>query len=72
MTIQTSIREIVAGRHLDEERAFDVATAIMAGQATPSQIAALLVGLRMKGETVDEIIEEMTRELKFEPPDQGS
>ena len=32
--------------------AFDL---IMAGQATPAQIAGLIVALRMKGETVDEI-----------------
>jgi anthranilate phosphoribosyltransferase len=30
--------------------------AVMDGEATPSQLAALLMGLRMRGETVDELI----------------
>lgn len=55
MTIQDAIRHIVAGRHLDEQGAFAAASLIMDGAATPCQIAGLLVGLRMKGETVDEI-----------------
>jgi len=36
----------------DSTRAFDV---IMAGEATPAQIGAFVVALRMKGETIDEI-----------------
>ncbi len=55
MTLQDAIQHVVAGRHLSESAARDVATLIMEGEATPSQIAALLVGLRMKGESVDEI-----------------
>ena len=38
---------------LEEARtAFDI---IMSGNATPSQIGAVLMGLRVRGETVDEI-----------------
>jgi anthranilate phosphoribosyltransferase len=41
---------------LSREQAREVMTEILAGQCTDAQIAALLVGLRMKGETVDEIV----------------
>ncbi len=53
--MQTAIRKVVDGQSLSEQEAFSVASAIMAGQATPAQIAALLVALRVKGETADEI-----------------
>ncbi|HEY0962258.1 MAG TPA: anthranilate phosphoribosyltransferase [Pseudomonadales bacterium] len=46
---------VVAGERLsftDAQAAFGI---IMGGQATPAQIAAFLVALRMRGETVDEI-----------------
>ncbi|MEE9296388.1 MAG: anthranilate phosphoribosyltransferase, partial [Phycisphaerae bacterium] len=55
MKIQTAIREIVEGRDLAEEDVFQVAVSIMDGEAEPCQIAALLVAMRMKGETVEEI-----------------
>jgi anthranilate phosphoribosyltransferase len=53
--ISDAIREIVAGRDLspgDVEAAMD---AILAGEASDAQIAAFVVALRMKGESVDEI-----------------
>src|SRR6202051_5024561 len=46
---------VAAGRALSEseaEAAFDI---IMSGNATPSQMGALLMALRVRGETVDEI-----------------
>ncbi|MCP3980704.1 MAG: anthranilate phosphoribosyltransferase [bacterium] len=54
-TVATAVGEVVLRRDLSESRAYDVASAIMEGLATPAQIAALLIGLRMKGETVEEI-----------------
>jgi len=55
MTVQEAIQQVIEGRSLDEKQAAAVASDIMAGKATPAQIAALLVGLRIKGETVEEI-----------------
>lgn len=55
MTVQEAIQRVIEGRSLDEKQAAAVASDIMAGKATPAQIAALLVGLRIKGETVEEI-----------------
>jgi len=55
MTGQDAIRAVIDGRDLTETDAFAVASRIMAGELTTSQIAGLLVALRMKGETVPEI-----------------
>ena len=55
MTLTEAIHTVVNGVSLDEDQAATVAHEIMAGNATPAQIAALLVALRVKGETVDEI-----------------
>jgi anthranilate phosphoribosyltransferase len=53
--IREAIAAIVAGRDLTEAEAAATMEEIMTGDATPSQIGALLIGLRMKGESVDEI-----------------
>ena len=53
--LHAAIRRLAAGQHLsadDAAQAFDV---IMRGDATASQVAALLIGLRVKGETADEV-----------------
>ena len=50
-----AIRTVTDERGLPLRTAQDVAETIMDGGASSAQIAALLVGLRMKGETIDEI-----------------
>jgi anthranilate phosphoribosyltransferase len=50
-----AIRELAAGRSLDHDLAGSAFDTIMRGEATPAQVAALLVGLRVKGETRDEV-----------------
>ncbi len=55
MEIKDAISKVVQSQHLSEQEAFASAQTIMRGGATDAQIAALLVGLRMKGETQDEI-----------------
>ncbi len=56
MTIQDAIQRIVAGGRLHEEEAAAVAREIMAGRASAAQIGGFLVALRMRGESVDEIV----------------
>ena len=53
--IQDVIRTVVEGRELDARQAEAAMDAIMTGNVTDAQIGALVTGLRMKGETVDEI-----------------
>jgi len=53
--IQRAISELMDGRDLSQEDAREVMNSIMAGEATPAQIGAFLVALRIKGETADEI-----------------
>ena len=53
--IRAGIQAVVEGRHLTETEAMEVMTEIMEGEATPAQIAAFLIGLRVKGESVHEI-----------------
>ena len=53
--IQEAIGQIIAGGDLSREAAAAAMGFIMSGEATSSQIGGLLVALRMKGETVDEI-----------------
>ena len=53
--IQKGIALAVSGQDLSEEQMIAVMDQIMEGQATPAQIGAFLVALRMKGECLAEI-----------------
>ncbi|MBK5937960.1 anthranilate phosphoribosyltransferase [Halochromatium roseum] len=55
MDIKYAIAQAVDGHDLDGETMTIAMDAIMTGQATPAQVAGLLVALRLKGETVTEI-----------------
>jgi anthranilate phosphoribosyltransferase len=56
LNIVDGIRRVVEGRHLSRSEAESVMNEIMTGKATDAQIAAFLTALRMKCETVDELI----------------
>jgi anthranilate phosphoribosyltransferase len=49
------ISRIVEGENLTENEAYQAMATLMEGEATTAQIGAFLTGLRMKGETVEEI-----------------
>jgi len=55
MDITKGIAAVIDRRDLAGDEMEQVMRAIMTGQATPAQIGGFLVGLRMKGESVDEI-----------------
>lgn len=53
--VRAALAAIVEGRTLALGEARDAMGSVMDGEATPSQLAALLVALRMRGETVEEL-----------------
>lgn len=73
MDMQQAIQMVVERRDLGSEAMSAVMRLIMTGQATPAQIGGFLVGLRMKGETVEEIAAaaQVMRELSTRVPVQG-
>ena len=65
MTLQQAITHLVAGEHLTRDQMRTVMMQVMTGEATPAQIGAWLVALRINGETIEEIAgaAEVMREL---------
>ena len=55
MDLITALRNVTEHKDLSSQDMTEVMRTIMTGEATPAQIGGFLVGLRMKGETVDEI-----------------
>ena len=54
--IREALAQVVAGRSLSVADMSAVVGCMMDGQATPAQMGGLLTALRMKGETVDEVV----------------
>src|SRR5690242_9574914 len=50
-----ALQGLLERRDLSHAQMLDLMRQIMTGALTPAQIAGVLIGLRMKGETVDEI-----------------
>ena len=53
--VRAALAAVVDGRSLSLDEARAAMGAVMDGEATPAQLAALLVALRMRGETTDEL-----------------
>jgi anthranilate phosphoribosyltransferase len=64
--------KVATGQRLSREEAEEAFAVIMSGDATPAQIGSFLTGLRMRGETVEEIAGAVSvmrdRMLKVEAP----
>jgi len=53
--VKQYLQKIIGGNDLSQSEMSEAFDVIMSGEATPAQIGAFIVALRMKGETVDEI-----------------
>ena len=73
MDMQAAIKAVTEKQDLTRDEMTQVMNLIMTGQATDSQIGGFLIGLRMKGETIDEVTAaaSVMRELstKVDAPD---
>ena len=55
MSLSARIKTVVEGQSLTEEEAYSAACELMDGNATHAQVAAILIALKIKGETASEI-----------------
>jgi anthranilate phosphoribosyltransferase len=53
--LQVAIRKLAAGETLSNDEARGAFELVMAGEGSPVQVSALLIGLRVKGETATEV-----------------
>ncbi|MGD0248525.1 MAG: anthranilate phosphoribosyltransferase [Candidatus Limnocylindrales bacterium] len=71
--VRAALAAVVEGQSLSMDQARGAMGSVMDGEATPSQLAALLVALRMRGETVEELAgfaaAMRERALRVEAPD---
>lgn len=56
MTMKEAISKVVAGQNLTLDEAKDVMSIMLSGEATQAQLGSFLTALRIKGETIDEIV----------------
>ncbi len=56
MTMKEAINKVVNGENLTLDEAKDVMNLMLSGEATQAQLGSFLTALRIKGETVDEIV----------------
>ena len=55
MNIQQALNHTTKNIHLTQPQMEEIMRSIMQGEATEAQIGALMMGLRMKGESIDEM-----------------
>lgn len=56
MEIGALIKQVLEGEELDEPQAYALMHAIMGGRLTPVQVSGILMTMRVRGETLDEIV----------------
>ena len=56
MNIQEGINTVASNQSLDQKQMSSIMSEILEGNATDAQIGAFLVGLSMKGETIEEVL----------------
>src|SRR6266702_900428 len=61
--LHQAIAALADRRSLSEQQTTEAFGVVMRGEATPAQIAALLMGLRVKGETAEEVAGASTRTI---------
>jgi len=66
--IKLYLQQVMGGENLSTSEASEVMELIMSGNATPAQIAAMLVALRQKGETAEEVAGFVTTMRKHAVP----